>query len=163
MIKLRSELYEEVNVNMTDENKIKEEHMNLLKTAKKQLESAEKKLFVFLTNSAAKADWDRIASSMMMTMKTHKNKGEVNIRIIHSGVKNPFNSYNNVIRQMLKTKLRQIKHICNSTDDVIQEIRTKRLPKQVKLAKVDIKDFYQQGDQNTIAASAFNDHQKKDA
>ena len=74
MIKLRSELYEEVNVNMTDENKIKEEHMNLLKRAKKQLESAEKKLFFFLTNSAAKADWDRIASSMMMTMKTHKTK-----------------------------------------------------------------------------------------
>ena len=32
-----------------------------------------------------------------------------------------------------------------------------------KLAKIDIKYFYQQGDQNKIAASAFNDHQKTDA
>jgi hypothetical protein len=31
------------------------------------------------------------------------------------------------------------------------------------MAKVDIKDFYQQGDQSEIAKKGFSDHNKKDA
>ena len=64
---------------------------------------------------------------------------------------------------MLKMKIKPLTHICNSTDEVIRRIREHMLNKHVKLAKVDIKDFYQQGDQCEIAKEAFSDHSRKDA
>ena len=103
-----------------DENKIKHEHLSHLMNARKQLESADPGLWRHLATATAKSNWDRVASATMMTMKTHKEKGEVDIRLIHSGVRNPFNSYNNIIRHMLKMKLKPLTHICNSTDDVIK-------------------------------------------
>jgi len=42
-----------------------------------------------------------------------------------------------------------------------KENKREKIGKQVRMAKVDIKDFYQQGDQSEIARKAFSDHNKK--
>jgi len=145
-----------------DENKIKHEHLNHLMNARKQKESADPGLWRHLATATAKSNRDRVASATMMAMKTQrKRRGRHQTNTFRS--ENPFNSYNNIIRHMLKIKLKPLTHICNSTDDVIKIIRERKLRKQVRMAKVDIKDFYQQGDQSEIAKKAFSDHNRKDA
>ena len=75
MTRLKSDLYEEVNVVTVDEHNIKHEHLRHLMNARKQLESADPGLWRHLATAGAKSNWDRVASATTMTMKTHKDKG----------------------------------------------------------------------------------------
>jgi hypothetical protein len=54
MAKLRSDLYEEVNVMTVHANKIKHEHISHLTNARKQLESADRGLWRHLVTAGAK-------------------------------------------------------------------------------------------------------------
>jgi hypothetical protein len=158
-IKFTSQLYEEVNPNAIDEYKIVQQYCSLIDRAQKTLNNVDRKMHGYFIRSVRGEKQDAIASKASLTMKSHKPDGQVDIRIIHSGIGNPFSAFSGMTGAYLRKRAIAMKHfLCGSTDDAISIIKRSRVSARATLAKIDIKDFYLQGDHVQISDTAFNDN-----
>ena len=92
-------------------------------------------------------------SNLLYTIKTHKNKGDVSLRLIHSGALHPFAAGSGVLRQELKSSLAPLGHLVRSTDELLQRLLSRKFPNDCQFAKLDIKDFYLMGDHRSIVST----------
>jgi len=108
-------------------------------------------------------DPDKIASKVNVTMKTHKEKGKVDVRLIHTSVGSPFTAFCSFVGAMIRKRLEACSDfLCGSTDDVIRIIKQTEVTENCTLTKIDIKDFYLQGDHVNISDSAFDNFERSD-
>ena len=85
------------------------------------------------------------------TVKTHKD--ELSVRILHNSKFNIAEGVSAWINSTLKVVLAKYAHICSSSKHLIEIIRIAKPTTRSCLAKVDVKDFYMDGDHCTLVRS----------
>ena len=92
-----------------------------------------------------------LRGQLSCTIKTHKDPGEVCCRLIHSSVGCSLNGLSAVLHRLCSDVLKQVPHICANTRDVLRQVRSTLLPSDACLCKVDVKDFFMDGEHLTLA------------
>ena len=72
---------------------------------KKALNKIDVKLYNYLMMEIKNEDPDKIASKVNVTMKTHKEKGKVYVRLIHTSVGSPFTAFCSFVGAMIRKRL----------------------------------------------------------
>ena len=102
----------------------------------------------------------KFVSRILATVKTHKDAGEVSLRLLHSGVGHPFGGVSKLLAKLLRPKLADVLSICKSTDDVIGLLKSCVIPfdehSHVKICKLDVKDFYMCGSPTQLCEDSFD-------
>ena len=87
-------------------------------------------------------------------MKTHKQAGDVDVRPIHAGNGSPYYALGAMVGARIRQETWQQPWLCRTTDDVIKQLNDRQLDNDIFMCKVDIKDFYLQGDPTAISRDA---------
>ena len=93
---------------------------------------------------------------MLVNIKTHKDPGEVSMRLIHASTKYPGTPLSSVVKKILQRKVRTLPHIYQKTEDFINEFKTKNvnLPDDVIFWTADIGDFFMNGEFQDLIESS---------
>lgn len=96
-----------------------------------------------------------IFSCLKYTVKTHKAAGEVCFRALHSSVNTPLQGAMKLISHFLKPKLATLSHLCASSAEVAQKLRSCHVDGSAYLLKIDIKDFFMDGSHSQIMSACL--------
>lgn len=96
-----------------------------------------------------------IFSCLKYTVKTHKAAGEVCFRALHSSVNTPLQGAMKLVSHLLKPKLAALSHICASSAEVARKLHSCRVDGSAYLLKIDIKDFFMDGDHSQIMSACL--------
>ena len=94
--------------------------------------------------------WERSASSLQHTVKTHKEPGEVSFRAVHGSNKHAYVSMMSWISLVLGDALSKFPHLCESSDKSIERIRSIQIGHDDVFLHVDLKDFFMTGSPDFI-------------
>lgn len=86
----------------------------------------------------------RAKSFLDITIKTHKDAGEVVPRPIHTSAQHPFAPGMRWLSQELRKSL-DLPHLLRDTQSLIHRLSTHTIPHDHVLVKIDIKDFFMSG------------------
>ena len=107
-----------------------------------------------------KADVDKFFSKILVTLKSHKDVGDVSLRIIHSGAGYPFSLIQKHIANVLRKRLYSLQHVYKSSHDVVKQIRTLRIAPEDRhnliCCKLDMRDFYMHGQPEQLVSGLFS-------
>ena len=94
---------------------------------------------------------------MMCNIKTHKDPGEVSVRLIHSSVGNPGAALSSLISKVCRLKIKELKHIYQNTGEFLEKLQALNghLPPNVVVWTADIGDFYLSGKHSELIESSF--------
>ena len=105
---------------------------------------------------AKTAKGGRWKQKLISTIKTHKEPGEVSLRLVHSAVHHPTSAIQYVIGLQLRKDLKNIPHLVASSDACLEQLRRLILPagdSNIVMYKIDIKDFYMVGGHQDMVSS----------
>ena len=93
----------------------------------------------------------------MCNIKTHKDPGEVSVRLIHSSVGNPGAALSSLISKVCREKIKTLKHIYQNTDEFLEKLNglNGSFQKDVIVWTADIGDFYLSGKHTELIESSF--------
>jgi hypothetical protein len=80
--------------------------------------------------------------SILHTIKTHKEPGNMTARIIHNCTASPLSGIGKWVNNILFAAMKHHKHIVKSSSQLINLVRDVRIDSEVILLKLDIKNFY---------------------
>ena len=86
-----------------------------------------------------------LVAKLNLTIKTHKEAGEVVPRAIHSYSACALAPGMRWLSRMLRVKLSHLPHLLIDSDHLIRLLRNFRLPATAKFLRFDVKDFYMTG------------------
>ena len=106
------------------------------------------------SRAADTADPRLCVAHVRQTCKTHKGPGEVTYRTIHACSNLNTSCISAVVCRLLREHIKCIPHLCFSSADVIKKISSVRLPLGVAFTKLDIKDFFMDGEHSVLIRGA---------
>lgn len=110
----------------------------------------EEDLKAFLRQCLVKCRGGNLVSSVLYTVKTHKPVGQVSARLIHSSSLHPFSGLSSIFKKMFAEQLGPLPHLVRNTDDLVRKVTSKRYGNHFGFIKLDIKDFYLNGEHRKI-------------
>eukprot|EP00973_Karenia_brevis_P086840 12043907-Karenia_brevis.AAC.1 len=96
---------------------------------------------------------DSLVSKIIFTIKTHKEAGNIKLRVIHVGVNDPFKFFFQWVRRYLQRHLATCTCILNSTDQLIGCLGDVQTNKRTQFSTFDIDNFYLNGTHHDLAVS----------
>lgn len=96
------------------------------------------------------------------TIKTHKPPGKLEVRVLHSSKNNVLTPLSLVLDLLLRPVVAGVSLLCHNTDGVQQRIRRCCIGEHACLVKLDIKDFYMSGDQETMIRECSRQFQDRE-
>lgn len=111
----------------------------------------------YLANEIQFSDWKRFFSVVMTNVKTHKDPGQVSLRILHSSVEHPFSALEHAINKTLSRELANLRHLHFSTNTVVQQLKALTIDDDDIFIRADIKDFYLRGNPSKLSKLASAD------
>ena len=117
----------------------------------------DKKLKGWLMNYSKNQKIRNVIGKMMCNIKTHKDPGEVSVRLIHSSVGNPGAALSSLISKICRWKIKDLKHIYQNTGEFLEKLHALdgKLPANVIVWTADIGDFYLSGKHSELISSSF--------
>jgi len=104
-------------------------------------------------------DHRRFFSKILMTIKTHKEPGDVALRVLHSGTGHPFALLQKHLASVLRKRSKHLAHICRSSAEIAEKLKALRIPirfrRLLRFCKLDVKDFYMCGSPEQLSSSLF--------
>ena len=97
-----------------------------------------------------KHDAAPMAYKVNCTVKTHKPRNKVCIRLLHSASGHSMRGLSAIANKLFSETLGKIPFLAKNTSDVIRSVSAKRFH-HVHFLKLDIDSFYMSGDHDTIA------------
>lgn len=94
-------------------------------------------------------------SPLHYNVKTHKDPGEVGVRILHNGGQSPLTAIMRFLRIGFADSLKQCSHLCFSTSDFISKLRSVKVGPDDKLVRLDLEDFFMAVSHNTLCDFAY--------
>ena len=92
-----------------------------------------------------------LLSRISLTLKSHKEPGNVGPRIIHCSSKNPFMAAHRLIIQILTPKLDCLPFLVKNTEALIRRANSAAISPDTVFYKMDVKDFYMSGAHDVLA------------
>ena len=86
-----------------------------------------------------------VCASLQHTVKTHKPAGSVVLRPIHAFGSNPMCPGMRWLKGNLRPVLERLPHLLKNSQDLMDKLRSFRLPRDVRFLKLDVKDFFLTG------------------
>ena len=84
-------------------------------------------------------------SRLNMTIKSHKDPGEVTFGAIHSSTESPMKGAMGWISSLLQSSLRGQRHILRDSAELLDQLRELHVAVDDTFLKIDIKDYYMSG------------------
>ena len=91
---------------------------------------------------------------LMLNIKSHKPKGEVEFRNIHAGSTWAFNGVACWISHQLQTPLDQLQHLLKGDRQLVEQLQQVRYEPSDKMYRIDIKHFYMSGSPEVLSAQS---------
>ena len=139
---LREPQYQEIVVHEDLPTDMVQEYRNVCEMVR--LRSGDNELANALTSSLRRGGRD-FACSVLTTVKTHKDPGQVSLRIIHAAPKHFMNPGMRWIGMHLKSFIAKHPHIRKDIDQLLSHLKRLKVPSTARLIKFDIKDFFMSG------------------
>ena len=96
----------------------------------------------------------RLYSPILNTIKTHKSPPV--LRVIHNGAGHPFAGAEHVISSLIRRRLKHLDHIHGSTKSMLEGLRNKVFTANMRMYKIDVKDFYLRGSPRSHTVGRFD-------
>ena len=160
---LREPQYQEIVVHEDLATDMVQEYRNVCEMVR--LRSGDSELANALTSSLRRGGRD-FACSVLTTVKTHKDPGQVSLRIIHAAPKHFMNPGMRWIGMHLKSFIAKHPHILKDTDQLLSQLKRLKVPSTARLSKFDIKDFFMSGRHHLLsdlASQCFPEDIRTDA
>ena len=109
----------------------------------------------FMAMKMRQSCWDRMISTVLLTIKSHKPAGCIEPRVLHAGNGHPFAHVSKMLEQVMRRFTSTLSHLHSSTDSVLAALAGKRFSQNVRFIKLDIKNFYMSGSHSFLAANAY--------
>ena len=85
-------------------------------------------------------------SRLECNVKSHKGRGDVGVRAIHSAVSHPMLPGMKWIASVLKPYVARLPHILRDSDHLIEQLALIKVPHDAKIVTYDISDFFMSGE-----------------
>ena len=151
--KLCSPMYEEIDM----ETEVRAEALTMLARLAKRFDKASSHTIV----SSLRCHFTSVISRIGCTLKSHKQDGEVCLRILHLSSKHPFSGAGKVINSILNPFLKDYSHLCGSSQAMIENLKKGDVLNGSEynandiIVKADVSDFYMAAPHKVIMAHAF--------
>jgi hypothetical protein len=93
-----------------------------------------------------------LVCSLQVTVKTHKDPGEVSMRAIHSTSTSPITVGMRWIRHRLRPVLRSVPCILRDSQHLLTQLKGITVPSRAKLFKFDVKEFFMSGEHRSLVS-----------
>lgn len=123
-------------------------------TAKAQAagdKSSERALFGALVSDLKYSSEEQIASSVQITVKTHKDAGKVKARNIHASRASLFRPIRRFITNTLHLQLDSLPYLVKDPIALVRLIESSRISCDARLIKCDADEFYMSGEHDVLA------------
>ena len=81
-------------------------------------------------------------SPLHYNIKTHKDPGDVGVRILHNGGQSPLTAIMRFLRIGFTQRLKQCSHLCFSTYDLINKLKSVAVGPDDIFVRLDLNDFF---------------------
>jgi len=97
----------------------------------------------------------KVGAPLQYTIKTHKNPGEVKLRLLHGASRHPYTGVGIILNRIIQPILDELPHLCRSSTAMRERLESKQYPSDSVFCKMDIDNFYMEAQHRTLVDCAF--------